>query len=190
MTTPHPSDPSLTYELQLKGPGRTPFSRTADGLAVLRSSIREYLCSEGDSIITPYSQRTNQLLIAMNALSIPTTRALALISLPALPVERERLEQACILTRVAPSFIRIGCFEAFNGPSIAFGGVGQQKPHWDGLRILGEWVTQRVLKLNIPEGEPWSRALLFDVAQRNAEMVAAWQAYGFMHGVINTDKWV
>jgi len=126
----------------------------------------------------------------MNALSIPTTRALALISLPALPVERERLEHACILTRVAPSFIRIGCFEAFNGPSIGFGGVGQQKPHWDGLRILGEWVTQRVLKLNIPEGEPWSRALLFDVAQRNAKMVAAWQAYGFMHGVINTDKWV
>ena len=128
--------------------------------------------------------------IAMNALSIPTSRALALISLPALPVERERREHACILTRVAPSFIRIGCFEAFNGPSLAFGGVGQQKPHWDGLRILGEWVSQRVLKLNIPEGEPWSRALLFDVAERNAKMVAAWQVYGFMHGVINTDKWV
>ena len=124
----------------------------------------------------------------MNALSIPTTRALALISLPNLPVAREKLEHACILTRVAPSFIRIGCFEAFNGPSLAFGGVGQQKPHWDGLRILGEWVAHRVLKLNIPQGEPWGKALLFDVAQRNAKMVAAWQAYGFMHGVINTDK--
>ncbi|KAK2460898.1 hypothetical protein APHAL10511_007368 [Amanita phalloides] len=171
LTTPHPDDPDLTFELQLKGSGRTPFARSADGLAVLRSSIREYLCSE-----------------AMHALSIPTTRALALISLPALPVARERLEHACILTRVAPSFIRIGCFEAFNGPSLAFGGVGQQKPHWDGLRILGEWVTQNVLKLNIPQGEPWSKSLLFDVAQRNAKMVAAWQASGFMHGVINTDN--
>ncbi|KAM6504229.1 Uncharacterized ACR, YdiU/UPF0061 family domain containing protein [Amanita muscaria] len=171
LVTPHPSDPDLTYELQLKGSGRTPFARSADGLAVLRSSIREYLCSE-----------------AMNALDIPTSRALALISLPALPVARERLEHACILTRVAPSFLRVGSFEAFNGPMLAFGGAGQQKPHWDGLRILGEWVVKRVNRLNIPEGEPWGKALLFDVAQRNAKMVAAWQAYGFMHGVINTDN--
>ena len=124
----------------------------------------------------------------MNALGIPTTRALALISLPALPVARERLEHACVLTRVAPSFLRVGSFEAFNGETMAFGGVGQQKPHWDGLRILGEWVVKRVNRLNIPDGEPWGKALLFDVAQRNATMVAAWQAYGFMHGVINTDK--
>ncbi|KAF8626131.1 hypothetical protein AX15_005078 [Amanita polypyramis BW_CC] len=171
LTTPHPADPDITYELQLKGPGRTPFSRGADGLAVVRSSIREYLCSE-----------------AINALSIPTTRALALITLPSLPVARESLEHACILTRIAPSFLRIGSFEAFNGSMLAFGGVGQQKPHWDALRILGEWVTQRVLRVNIPQGEPWGKALLFDVAQRNAKMVAAWQAYGFMHGVINTDN--
>ncbi|KAF8623655.1 hypothetical protein AX17_007354 [Amanita inopinata Kibby_2008] len=171
LATPHPSNPDVTYELQLKGPGRTPFSRGADGLAVLRSSIREYLCSE-----------------AMNALSIPTTRALSLISLPALPVLRERVETACILTRVAPSFLRIGSFEAFNGTLMSFGGAGQQEPHWDGLRILGEWVARHVLKLNIPQGDSWGKALVFDVAQRNAKMVAAWQAYGFMHGVINTDN--
>ncbi|PFH53087.1 hypothetical protein AMATHDRAFT_138210 [Amanita thiersii Skay4041] len=172
LVTPHPSDPNMTYELQLKGAGRTPFARTADGLAVLRSSIREYLCSE-----------------AMNALRIPTTRALSLISLPSLPVARERMETACILTRVAQSFIRIGSFEALNGPThMMFFGGGQQQPHLDALRVLGEWVIRNVLKLNIPEGEAWGKALVSDVAQRNAKMVAAWQAYGFMHGVINTDN--
>jgi len=170
--TPHPSDPDLTYELQLKGSGRTPFSRSADGLAVLRSSIREYLCSE-----------------AMQALNIPTTRALSLISLPALPVIREREETGCVLTRVAPSFIRIGCFEAFNGPTnMFFFGGGQQKPDLEGLRILGEWVASKVLKLNIEPGKAWGEALILEVARRNAKMVAGWQAYGFMHGVINTDK--
>ena len=134
VSTPHPSDPDTTYELQLKGAGRTPFSRFADGLAVLRSSIREFLCSE-----------------AMHALGIPTTRALALVQLPALPVQRERRETACILTRVAPSFIRVGSFEALNPPHSGIG-VSQQDPDWDALRILGEWVTKRVLKL---EGVNW-----------------------------------
>ncbi|KAJ8521386.1 hypothetical protein ONZ45_g1939 [Pleurotus djamor] len=172
LVTPHPSDPDLTYELQLKGAGRTPFSRMADGLAVLRSSIREYLCSE-----------------AMYALGIPTTRALSIVSLPKLPVSRERVESASVVTRVAPSFIRIGCFEAFNGPAnMFFFGGGQQKPHWDGLRILGEWVSQRVLRLGGAPGEAWGERLVMEVARRNAKMVAGWQTYGFMHGVINTDN--
>ncbi|KAG6900226.1 hypothetical protein C0993_001295, partial [Termitomyces sp. T159_Od127] len=172
LVTPHPSDPSQSIELQLKGAGRTPFSRTADGLAVVRSSIREYLCSE-----------------AMHALGIPTTRALSLISLPSLPVQRERTESACVLTRLAPSFIRIGNFEAMNGPTnMFFFGGGQQEPDWDGLRVLGEWVVKNVLKLKIDEGEPWGRELVLEVARRNAKMVAGWQAYGFMHGVINTDN--
>ncbi|KAJ7593070.1 hypothetical protein C8J56DRAFT_1013273 [Mycena floridula] len=172
LVTPHPSDPELTYELQLKGAGRTPFSRSADGLAVLRSSVREYLCSE-----------------AMHGLSIPTTRSLSLISLPDLPVAREKMETACIMTRMAPSFLRIGSFEAFNPPSnvFVFGG-GQQKAHWDGLRILGEWVSRHVLKLGLAHDEPWGKALILEVARRNARMVAGWQAYGFMHGVINTDN--
>ncbi|KAF8969247.1 hypothetical protein BDZ97DRAFT_1915590 [Flammula alnicola] len=170
--TPHPSDPDLTYEIQLKGSGRTPFSRSADGLAVVRSSIREYLCSE-----------------AMEALHIPTSRSLSLISLPNLPVQRERVETASVLARIAPSFIRIGNFEAFNGPTnMYFFGGGQQKPHWDGLRILGEWVAGNVLRLGIEPGKSWGSELVLDVARRNAKMVAGWQAYGFMHGVINTDN--
>ncbi|OBZ72114.1 hypothetical protein A0H81_07825 [Grifola frondosa] len=175
LATPHPSDPELTYELQLKGAGRTPFSRTADGLAVLRSSIREFLCSE-----------------AMHALEIPTTRALALISLPELPVHRQRIEGACVLTRLAPSFLRIGSFEALNPPGNTFFiGGGQQDAHWDALTELGEWVGRRVLKLGPvkwDEGGAWGRELVMEVARRNARMVAAWQAYGFMHGVINTDN--
>ncbi|KAF9532037.1 hypothetical protein CPB83DRAFT_848234, partial [Crepidotus variabilis] len=173
LVTPHPKDPGTSYELQLKGSGRTPFSRTADGLAVLRSSIREYLCSE-----------------AMEALKIPTTRALTLISLPALSVNRERVETACILTRMAPSFIRIGCFEALNGPTnMFFFGGGQQKPDYEGLRVLGEWVAKGVLKLEGAEsGNAWGKELVLEVARRNAKMVAGWQAYGFMHGVMNTDN--
>ncbi|KAF6757235.1 hypothetical protein DFP72DRAFT_892062 [Ephemerocybe angulata] len=172
LVTPSPSNPNETMELQLKGSGRTPFSRSADGLAVLRSSIREYLCSE-----------------AMQALGIPTTRSLSLVSLPALPVAREKIETAAILTRMAPSFIRIGNFEAFNGPTnMFFFGGGQQNPDYDGLRILGEWVVKEVLKLPVEEGKPWGAELVYDVARRNANMVAGWQAYGFMHGVINTDN--
>lgn len=125
----------------------------------------------------------------MQALHIPTTRSLSLISLPALPVARERVETACVMTRVAPSFIRIGSFEALNGPTnMFFLGGGQQKPDLEALRVLGEYVTKEVLKLHIKDGEAWGEKLVLDVAERNAEMVAAWQAYGFMHGVINTDK--
>ena len=192
MVTPHPSQPDLTYEIQLKGAGRTPFSRSADGLAVLRSSIREYLCSEGNqSLFTFLPQSNSHLKKAMQALSIPTTRSLALVSLPGLTVVRERAETGCVTTRIAPSFLRIGSFEAFNGPgSMFFFGGGQQEPHYDALRLLGEWVSTRVLKLGCEDGKAWGKKLVLEVARRNAKMTAAWQAYGFMHGVINTDKWV
>ncbi|KZT18291.1 UPF0061-domain-containing protein [Neolentinus lepideus HHB14362 ss-1] len=176
LVVPHPSEPNTTYELQLKGAGRTPFSRSADGLAVVRSSIREFLCAE-----------------AMYALGIPTTRSISLISLPAIPVARERIESACVLTRAAPSFIRIGSFEAFNPPAgMFFLGGGQQNADFDALRQLGEWVAERVLKLEGVEwgekGGTWGKNLVLEVARRNAKMVAGWQAYGFMHGVINTDN--
>ncbi|CAL1716563.1 unnamed protein product [Somion occarium] len=181
LATPHPDDAEQIVELQLKGAGRTPFSRSADGLAVVRSSIREFLCGE-----------------ALHALGIPTTRSLSLISLPATPVIRESTESACVLTRMAPSFIRIGNFEALNPPAnMYFFGGGQQDGDWDALRVLGEWVGRRVLKLkNIKwrgedgaeDGNPWGKTLVLEVARRNAKMVAGWQAYGFMHGVINTDN--
>ena len=83
------------FELQLKGAGRTPYSRMGDGRAVLRSSIREYLCSE-----------------AMHHLGIPTTRALCVIGSDQ-PVRRETLETAAVVTRVSPSFVRFGHFEHF-----------------------------------------------------------------------------
>ena len=127
----------------------------------------------------------------MHALRIPTTRSLALIHLPDLEVIREEIETACVLTRMAPSFIRIGSFEALNPPqNMFFLGGGQQDANYEALRILGEWVTKRVLKLDLKEGEPWGKKLVMEVARRNAKMVAGWQAYGFMHGVINTDKFV
>ncbi|CAE6513702.1 unnamed protein product [Rhizoctonia solani] len=173
LSTPHPSDPSTSWEIQIKGAGRTPFSRGADGLAVLRSSIREFLGAE-----------------AVHALGIPTTRSLSLISLPDLPVARERLEYASIATRLAPSFLRIGNFETFNPPEeimYLFGG-GQGGKDWEGMRVLGEWVVHKVLKLEIQEGEARGKKLVLEVARRNAEMLGGWQAYGFMHGVMNTDN--
>jgi uncharacterized protein YdiU (UPF0061 family) len=189
--TPHPSDPETTYELQLKGAGRTPFSRQADGLAVVRSSVREYLCAEGErsflSIIYFWSQRDDP---AVNALGIPTTRSLSIISLPSIPVRREQRESACIVTRVAPSFLRIGSFEALNPPveQFFFGG-GQQPADLEALRVLGEWVVDQVLRIERPQGSAWGRELILECTRRNARMVAGWQAYGFMHGVINTDKY-
>jgi hypothetical protein len=77
----------------------------------------------------------------------------------------------------------------FHSPRLVFGG-GQQNPDWEALRKLGEWVSTNVLKLNRVPGEAWGKELVLEVARRNSEMVAAWQAYGFMHGVINTDKYV
>ena len=175
ISTPHPDDPSTTYEIQIKGGGRTPFSRGADGLAVLRSSVREFLGAE-----------------AVHALGIPSTRSLTLISLPDLPVAREKLEYASIATRLAPSFLRIGNFETFNPPHdilYLFGhGAGGNNKDWEGIRILGEWVVKRVLKLDLAEGEAWGKKMVLDVARRNAEMLGGWQAYGFMHGVMNTDN--
>jgi uncharacterized protein YdiU (UPF0061 family) len=69
-----------------------------------------------------------------------------------------------------------------------FFGGGQQEAHWDALRVLGEWVKTRVLRLGGTEGGAWGKKLVLEVARRNAIMVAGWQAYGFMHGVMNTDK--
>jgi uncharacterized protein YdiU (UPF0061 family) len=182
LEVPHPNDPDTTYELQLKGAGRTPFSRSADGLAVLRSSVREFLGAE-----------------AMHALQIPTTRSLSLISLPELLVERESVETASIVTRVAPSFIRVGNFQATNPPqnmSIFYLGASgsntlsmQSQQDWEAMRLLGEWVSRRVLKLEgFGDGRKWAKDMLWESARRNAKMVAGWQAYGYENGVMNTDN--
>ena len=154
--------PGGPMELQLKGAGRTPYSRGGDGRAVLRSSIREFLCSE-----------------AMQALGIPTTRALCVTGSDA-PVMREEVETAAVVTRVAPSFIRFGHFEHF--------AYNNQIPE---LKILADYVIDRFY----PEcrhsdgfaGNPYA-ALLHAVGHRTATLMAQWQAVGFCHGVMNTDN--
>lgn len=132
----------------------------------------------------------NATIQAVNALGIPTTRSLSIISLPSIQVLREQQESACIVTRVAPSFLRIGSFEALNPPEeLFFFGGGQQPADLEALRVLGEWVANQVLRIDRPEGGAWGRKLILECTRRNAKMVAGWQAYGFMHGVINTDKY-
>jgi uncharacterized protein YdiU (UPF0061 family) len=148
-------------EIQLKGAGATPYSRRADGRAVLRSSIREFLCSE-----------------AMHALGIPTTRALSLVASPQ-PVRRETIETAAVVSRVAPSFIRFGHFEHF-----AHSG---EPGHVDALRALVDFVVEHHFPqlLSAPNR---ALALLDAVVERTAELMAAWQSVGFCHGVMNTDN--
>jgi serine/tyrosine/threonine adenylyltransferase len=149
-------------ELQLKGSGRTPYSRMGDGRAVLRSSIREFLCSE-----------------AMNGLGIPTTRALCVTGSDA-PVRREEVETAAVVTRVAPSFIRFGHFEHFSAR-------GQH----DELAKLADYVIDRFYPECRASGKFGGNAyaaFLEQVSERTAAMVAQWQAVGFCHGVMNTDN--
>ncbi|CAN7558600.1 YdiU family protein [Caballeronia sp. LjRoot29] len=145
-------------ELQLKGAGRTPYSRMGDGRAVLRSSIREYLCSE-----------------AMHHLGIPTTRALCVIGSDQ-PVRRETTETAAVVTRVAPSFVRFGHFEHF-----------YTNDRLDELKKLTDHVIDRFYP-QCREADDPALALLQEVLNRTADLMADWQAVGFCHGVMNTDN--
>lgn len=147
-----------TFELQLKGSGKTPYSRFGDGKAVLRSSIREYLCSE-----------------AMHGLGIPTTRALALVGSTE-NVMREGLEKAAMVTRVAPSFLRFGHFEYFT-----------HKKDVDATQILADYtITKFYPKLLTAENKYLK--LFFEIVNSTAKLMARWQAFGFTHGVMNTDN--
>jgi uncharacterized protein YdiU (UPF0061 family) len=145
-------------ELQLKGAGPTPYSRFADGRAVLRSSIREYLCSE-----------------AMHALGIPTTRALSLVTSPQ-PVRRETFESAAVVCRVAPSFLRFGHFEFYYHADDAAR-----------LKTLAEHVIAEHYPQLIESPDRYA-AWLSEVIGRTARLMAQWQAVGFCHGVMNTDN--
>jgi uncharacterized protein YdiU (UPF0061 family) len=147
-----------SFEIQLKGAGRTPYSRMGDGRAVLRSSIREFLCSE-----------------AMHALGVPTTRALAVAG-SALPVRREEMETGAVVTRVAPSFLRFGHFEHF----------AHTNQH-DALRRLVDFTIAGYFP-ELQHGDDPLHAWLAEVVRRTAQMVAHWQAVGFAHGVMNTDN--
>jgi uncharacterized protein YdiU (UPF0061 family) len=149
-------------EFQLKGSGRTPYSRMGDGRAVLRSSIREFLGSE-----------------AMFGLGIPTTRALMVTGSDA-PVRREEIETAAVVTRVAPSFIRFGHFEHFSA-----------REQYGELRKLADYVIDKFYpecrQTESFAGNAYA-AFLEQVSERTAAMVAQWQAVGFCHGVMNTDN--
>jgi uncharacterized protein YdiU (UPF0061 family) len=151
-------------EVQLKGAGRTPYSRSGDGRAVLRSSIREFLCSQ-----------------AMDALGIPSSRALCITGSSG-AVRRETLETAAVVTRVAPSFVRFGHFEHFSYQEQP--GTAHQE-----LRQLADHVIARHYPQcsNDAAGNPYA-ALLQAVSERTARLMAQWQAVGFCHGVMNTDN--
>jgi len=156
--------------LQLKGAGRTPYSRSADGLAVLRSSIREFLCSE-----------------AMFHLGIATTRALSL-GLTGDSVMRDvlydghpELEPGAVVCRVAPSFIRFGNFEL----PAALGEVDQLRALAD--HTIREYFPDLVPASGQPTGETYV-ALFGEVVRLTADMIVGWQRVGFVHGVMNTDN--
>ena len=145
-------------ELQLKGAGRTRFSRMGDGRAVLRSSIREFLCSE-----------------AMHALGIPTTRALSIVGSD-LPVRREVMETAAVCARLAPSFIRVGHFEHFAATQ-----------NHARLKELADSLINAHFPEVLDSEDPYL-SLFKSISARNAKLVAQWQAVGFCHGVLNSDN--
>jgi serine/tyrosine/threonine adenylyltransferase len=154
------------HELQLKGAGPTAYSRRGDGRAVLRSSIREFLCSE-----------------AMHALGVPTTRALSLVGTGDDVVRdmfydgRPAAEPGAIVCRVAPTFLRFGNYEL---------------PSSRGDQALLAKLLDRTLAWHFPQlgapGPDSYAALLHEVAERTARLIAHWQAVGFVHGVMNTDN--
>lgn len=146
------------WDLHLKGAGATPYSRMGDGRAVLRSSIREFLASEH-----------------LAALGIPGTRALCVVASDT-PVWRERRESAATLLRLAPSHLRFGHFEFFY----------YTRQH-DALRQLAEHALDCHFPACRDAAEPVA-ALFAEVVGRTAETIALWQAYGFCHGVMNTDN--
>ncbi|QDV49645.1 protein adenylyltransferase SelO [Gimesia fumaroli] len=154
------------WALQLKGAGPTPYSRTADGLAVLRSSVREFLCSE-----------------AMYHLGVPTTRALSLV-LTGEQVERDmfydghpKLEPGAVVCRVAPSFLRFGNYQIFSS-----------RGDIETLRTLVDFT----IRTEFPHlGEPSRDVYLnwfAEVCRRTADMIVHWMRVGFVHGVMNTDN--
>src|SRR6185312_3738613 len=145
-------------DIQLKGAGRTPFSRGGDGRAALGPMLREYLVSE-----------------AMHALGIPTTRSLAVVTTGE-QVYRESALPGAILTRVAEGHIRVGTFQYFAA-----------RGDHDALRALLEYVIARYYP-KARDAEVPALAVLNSVAQRQAELIADWMLVGFIHGVMNTDN--
>lgn len=150
--------PQGKWDLHLKGAGKTPYSRFADGRAVLRSSIREYLASE-----------------ALYGLGVPTTRALCIIGSEE-PVYRETVETGATLLRLAKTHIRFGSFEYFH-----------YTKDFEGLKQLADYVIAQHLPEQIEQPNCYWELLRMAV-ESTADMIAHWQAVGFAHGVMNTDN--
>ena len=154
------------FTLQLKGAGKTPYSRRGDGLAVLRSSIREHLCSE-----------------AMYNLGVPTSRSLSLI-LTGDEVLRDMLydgnaayEKGAVVCRVAPTFIRFGSFELFSA-----------RRDTENLKLLADFTIQYYFPEINEVGKEKYLAFFKLVAQKTRQLMIHWQRVGFVHGVMNTDN--
>ena len=154
----HLAPSGTRWDIQLKGPGLTPYSRGGDGRAALGPMLREYLISE-----------------AMHALGIPTTRSLA-VALTGEPVFREDTLPGAVLTRVASSHLRVGTFELFS----ALGDV-------QALKTLADYALRRHFPERAEGPEP-AKALLEAVIERQSTLVAQWMRVGFVHGVMNTDN--
>ena len=148
----------LRYDLQLKGSGPTPFSRSGDGKAVLGPVLREYLLSE-----------------SMHALGIPSTRALSAVSTGEM-IMRDIKYPGAILFRVSKSHVRIGTFEYFSS-----------RDDFNNVRILADYVINRHYPEALNYKNPYKK-FLFLVAQAQALMVSKWMLFGFIHGVMNTDN--
>ncbi len=146
------------FDLQLKGSGRTRFSRGGDGKAVLSAVLREYIVSEG-----------------MAALGVPTTRALAAVTTGE-PVARNGLEPGAVLTRVARSHVRVGTFQFLRA-----------RDDLAGVKTLADYVIERHYPDAKSAAHPY-RALFASIAERQATLIAQWMSYGFIHGVMNTDN--
>ena len=149
---------SRPWDLQLKGAGQTLYSRGGDGRAVLRSSIREYLCSA-----------------AMHGLKIPTTHALFL-SGSREEVYREQIEPGAMVLRVAPSHIRFGSFEYYF-----------YSQRFEDLKLLFEYVIEQYYP-HLQQATNPAESFLNEVIDSTAKLIARWQAVGFAHGVMNTDN--
>ncbi|MGE7623198.1 protein adenylyltransferase SelO [Viridibacillus sp. NPDC096237] len=154
----HISSNGERTDIQLKGSGRTPYSRGGDGRATLGPMLREYIISE-----------------AMHALGIPTTRSLAVVTTGESVIRETELPGA-VMTRVASSHIRVGTFQY-----IAKWGTLEE------LRILADYTIERHFP-NIEMNENRYLSFLQEVIKRQAELIAKWQLVGFIHGVMNTDN--
>ena len=169
--------PQGRMEIQYKGAGKTPFSRTADGRKVLRSSLREYVASE-----------------VLASMGVPTTRAGSLVVSDKTRVVRDvfydgnpSMERTAVITRIAPSFLRFGSFEIARSVDPATGRAGPSSGNYDILDSLATYVIDTHYP-HLKDDDAPVASLLEKVAARTGTLVAHWQGIGFCHGVLNTDN--